>query len=122
MMVLFYILNKRTRLHFFSGVLVLSITLIHVLGKLISYTSCVLQFFFETLAHLSCIELEGKLSLSKLAYTALNLIIGDTSFYYIYHSATTVYIINNFTLNLIMPEAAYPVYVYMYYIISPLKV
>jgi len=115
MMVLFYILNKCTRLHFFSGVLVLSITLIHVLGKVIRFTSCVLQFFFLTLARLGCIELEG-----KLAYTALNLIIGDTSFYYIHHSATAIYIINNFTLNLIMPEAAYLVHVYMYYIIFPL--
>lgn len=76
--------------------------------------------FFLTLACLSCIDLEGKLSLSNLAYSALNLIIGDTSFYYIHHSATTIYIINNFTLNLIMPEAAYPVRVYMYYVISPL--
>jgi len=43
---LFYNLNKRTRLHFSSGVLVLSITLIHVLGRVIRFPSFVLQFFF----------------------------------------------------------------------------
>jgi len=47
MMVLFFIFNKRTRLHFFSCVLVFSITLIHGLGKVIRFTSCVLQFFFN---------------------------------------------------------------------------
>lgn len=68
-------------------------------------------FFFLTLAHLSCIEFEGKLSLSKLAYTPLNLIIGDTSFYYIHHTATAIYILNNSILNLIIPEIAYPLHV-----------